>query len=221
MVIKIGIVTALAWEAECLAHIQQPSLLTELTGVGHQAAREGALKLIKQGANVLISFGCATALAPKLIAGTVLLPRHVITRNNTQLNCDNMWQQQLSQHLTHSCDAPLMDTITVLSSASEKAALASNSQAVAADMESAAILKVAEEHTIPAVVARVVLDSAEQSLPIGLMDCCDNYARPQPLRLAAWLMRSPSHIPTLFGLAKAQHKARKSLINLANAIVKE
>jgi len=221
--IRIGVVVALHWEAQCLQQLTlkpNTQLYWQLTGMGQQAAAIGAYQLIQKNVDLLVSFGCAAGLQPGLATGTPLLPKQVVTANGDVMHCDQHWQQRFSSELSKTCDAQLTETTMVLSSIADKAALASNSMAVAADMESAAILEVAMQNKVAALVTRTVLDDADQALPMGLTDCCDNFAQPKPWKMASWLARKPRRIAAIYQLAAAQRQARITLTAIARILEK-
>ncbi|HZC87472.1 MAG TPA: hypothetical protein VE266_10795, partial [Steroidobacteraceae bacterium] len=84
----LGIVAALAAESRPLGpatrHGVQLATLADgtlliLSGVGSAAAANGARRLLDAGARALLSWGLAGGLDPSLTAGTVVLPREVIS----------------------------------------------------------------------------------------------------------------------------------------------
>lgn len=213
----IGVIAALHWEAQCLQRAigTQQHIIYELTGIGPEAAARGADALLRQGAQLLISFGCAAGLDPKLVSGDLLLPRHVVTASGESLDCDTYWLERFSAQSARVCHKPLAETTTVLSSRPAKATLAASAAAAAADMESATVLRVAQAHGKPALALRAVLDSATQTLPAGLLDCCDAYGRTRPLRMTRWLVTKPARLRAVYALAAAQRCARKTLTDMA------
>ena len=83
---KLGIICALHSEARCFTSgelpAQQPVELNEkalliLSGMGRERARQAAQKLAEAGADCLVGFGSAGALAPALRAGDLVLAAEV------------------------------------------------------------------------------------------------------------------------------------------------
>ncbi len=220
----IGIIVALRWEAQCLKSVlkQQPdsNIIWQLTGMGPQAAADGVAELVANGATQLISYGCAAGLKPKLEAGRLLAPQQVIAANGELLDCDTVLWQRFSDQSGTACHDPLAEVNTVLSSAVAKSALGANTGAASADMESAAVLRAAKSQGVPAVVLRTVLDNAEQSLPAGLVDCCDAWGSPRSLSLTAWLLREPTRLSAVYALARAQRQACHTLTFIAKTLVR-
>ncbi len=217
----IGVVVALRWEARCLQKVlvkDSTTIRWQLTGMGPSAAAAGAQALIEQGANVLLSYGCAAGLQPGLTAGTLLLPQKIVTADGSHLLCDQHWWQRFSSQLTDACHAPLAETATVLTSCSAKKTLAADTQASATDMESAMVMRIAAQHKVPALVTRAILDDSEQTLPAGLIECCDSYAQPKILRLAGWLAAKPVRMQAMFKLARAQQQACQTLATVAQTL---
>lgn len=220
----IGIIVALRWEAQCLKSVlkQQPDskITWQLTGMGPQAAADGARQLIANGATQLISYGCAAGLQLRLEAGSLLAPQQVIQTDGEVLECDVRLWQWFSDQSGIACHDPLAEVNTVLSSTVAKSALRSSTGAAAADMESAAIMRAAKAQGVPAAVLRTVLDDAEQSLPAGLVDCCDAWGSPRSMSFAAWLLREPKRFSAVYALARAQRQARHTLVRIAKTLVR-
>ncbi|HZD53555.1 MAG TPA: purine phosphorylase, partial [Woeseiaceae bacterium] len=64
-----------------------------VSGVGPQRARGAARRLLADGAEALLSWGTATALAPWLEAGDVILPRGILRAGNAPLRVCEAWRK--------------------------------------------------------------------------------------------------------------------------------
>ena len=71
---RFGIITALESEADCLGRSHKCSdLLNFVSGIGSVAAARASSRAIEAGCDMLVSYGYAGALDPKLRAGDLLI----------------------------------------------------------------------------------------------------------------------------------------------------
>lgn len=232
---SVGIVTALAAEARTLTRrrlrVRTPLALEHggalwLSGMGQESAREAALGLIEAGATALVSFGVAGGLAPGLRSGTLICPSCVLDERSHDYQPDPAWRASIIRRLA-TTGLPRADEGTLLSlpvpllSVAEKGAMRERHQALAVDMESAAIAAVAGEYRIPFVVLRAIIDEREDNVPLDLQVGIDAWGRPRPVRLLMTLLRHPYLIGELPGLVARMGKATRSLRLAASAAALE
>lgn len=221
----IGIVCALDWEAACLPAADTMSRV-RVCGIGAEAATLAARALLAEGAGALVSFGSAGALSPRLSAGDLLLPESVIAPSGERLACCEPWLRSLGGSLAAAglaaSSGPLLQASRALSRVEQKAACRDHPEladAVAVDMESAAIAAVAEGAGRPFVAVRAVLDSADQVLPEALIAAVDARGRPRPGRLCKAIAMQPGLLRVLFALARARHRCARTLRRAGSILV--
>jgi adenosylhomocysteine nucleosidase len=219
----VGIVCALASEARHLGptvRLAAPlasladGTLVAITGMGGAAASMGARSLIAAGATALASWGMAGGLDPSLSAGAILLPSEVLGADGRIVNTERGWRDRLSAAVA--AHAPvrggrLLTTTRAIGSVAGKAELFRTTGAVAVDMESAAIGAVAEQHQLPFMAVRVVVDSAVDVLPRAVTAAADNEGRLQIWRLIGALALAPNELAPLLRLARRYRAANRSL----------
>lgn len=226
---RIGIVAALPGEVRTLARgctrpgvvIQDSdSVLLVLSGIGAERAARAARLLLESGAKALLSWGAAAALDPALRPGTLLLPMEIVAADGKRLPVSSEWHarvlrtvSQVSGSLSARTGA-LAESAAVLASPHDKLALLRRSGALGADMESAAVARVAQEHGMPFLAVRAISDGCDTALPFWLIQALDALGRPQPLRLCAGLLRHPGDILTLTRLARGFRAALSALSGL-------
>jgi len=211
---RVGVVAALNWEAAAFSERRAPgsNLLVESTGPGPGPAAEGAERLLERGASILLSWGSAGALGCAG-PGDIVLPYRVHDATRREFEVD----RDLSDRLVSACEgiAPLhrgnlasveAPVITV----SAKRALAESTGALAVDMESAAIARVAAAARVPFIAIRVILDTARRAVPAAAIAGMDG-PRTRPVRVLAGLLRSPADTGGLIALGFAAHRARRTL----------
>lgn len=173
-----GIVVALPAEyrtfvgAGALARIR-------LAGVGAGNAARAAEALVAEGARGLVSWGCAAGLDPAAAPGTLCLPRIVIEREEA-FPADRGWHERVREALAQrlrATDAPLVAAAHVIATVAEKRQLGARHEAVAADMESAAIARVARAHGLPFLAVRAIVDPAGMAVPSAVAGGVDARGR--------------------------------------------
>jgi adenosylhomocysteine nucleosidase len=223
----VGIVCALASEARHLGPTVRSAeplgsladgTLVAITGMGGAAASMGALSLIAAGATALASWGMAGGLDPALSAGAILLPTEVLGPDGRIVNTEPGWRNRLSAAVA--AHAPvrsgrLLTTPRAIGSVADKAELFRTTGAVAVDMESAAIGAVAQQHQLPFMAVRVVVDSATDVLPRAVTAAADNEGHLQIWRLIGALALAPNDLAPLIRLARRYRAANRSLAAIA------
>jgi adenosylhomocysteine nucleosidase len=224
----VGIVTALAAEASALANpiwrrdtpvpLVDGTLLS-VSGIGAAAAADAARALVEAGATALTSWGLAGGLDPALRAGTIFLPSNVISRDGIGFSTASDWRLRLSTAVASrrpvTCGTLLTSSYPIATVA-DKAAVLRETGALAVDMESLAIAKIAATHGLPFIAVRVIVDTADDVLPRSLI-AASRSGRMQFWRLIGALALAPGDVSALVRLARRYRAARRSLIALARA----
>jgi len=217
----IGFIAALAIECASLRRHRSraaPWLVVQ-SGPGAARAADGARRAIDSGAGLLVSWGLAGGLDAAVAPGTVLLPRRVVEQGAEPLLADAAWHARLSA-LAGDLDLEQGDLLTVpaaLESPAAKRAAAAATQAVAVDMESAAVAAIAARARVPFVALRVVVDGLDDALPPGAegwIDARGNRRVTAALRAAV----DARQWRALLTLAKRYRVASLALDRLARAL---
>jgi adenosylhomocysteine nucleosidase len=186
----------------------------EVCGVGAAGARRAAQQLVDLGVDALASWGMAAGLDPGLAPGTVIIPTQVIGLRAHEYAPDILWRRRLLDRLGDAVTiviAPLADAPVVLETCDAKAAIFERTGAAAADMESAAVARVAAEHGLPLLVIRVVLDAAAITLPGSLGRVIDDTGRVRVPQLMIRAVFDPSGWPRWPGLVRSFLAARHAM----------
>jgi hypothetical protein len=182
-------------------------------GLGAAQLRRPALAPTGRG---LVSFGFAGGLAPDLPCGTLLLPRRLRSRDGRFWPVHEPWREEVEAAIRSGAppasDGDLADTREVIGSASVKRALHASSGAVAADMESLTLAKLAAGAGIPFLAFRVIIDEAGEALPGALVKVVRRDGR---LRWP-WLLRALATSPrALWHFTCAYRRASQALATAA------
>lgn len=195
-------------------------ILLAYAGAGPLNAEQAAKNLIVKGANRLISWGCAAALDGQLRPGQLVIPE--LTQIDLQrYETDKRWSHKLrcrlSQKLTV-VGGSLLSTSRIVASGGEKQVLQRETGAIALDMESAAIAKVAQQANLPYLVLRAIADPASMSLPQAVVVALDDQGQVRLGRLLRHLLLRPWQIPSLIRLGMHFAAARRTLKFLAKQL---
>jgi adenosylhomocysteine nucleosidase len=216
---RVGAVTGLAAEAKVARRagiIARPS--------GSIAAQTTAIaeRLLSEGAEALISFGIAGALAPALTPGCLLVPRAVIDETGARYAVDSEWRTQISDALRHAGlrldDGDLLGAREAAASPARKAELYRVTGAVAIDLGSDLVAQAAARAYRPFLVLRAVSDSATQALPDAAVHGLAANGKPALGRVLLSVARDPRQIPALIKLAGDTRRALDALGSALRAV---
>ena len=225
---NLGLIAALPREARSLG-VTPPLPMCPLplpglgelvvSGMGCERARRAAQHLADRGARQLVSWGLAGALQPGLTSGQQLCPTAVVDSEGRRYPVTADLQTACLAWVCPGAEtADLISWAEVLFDPKQKQALYRDRGCVAVDMESTAIAQVARERKLDFVVLRTVFDSAEQIFPVSVLDNTDAWGSVRVGGLAAALLRTPSDLLLLPGLACPARRSGQSLKAMARAL---
>jgi len=150
--------------------------LVALSGIGGERAYTAGAILVSKGATALLSWGCAAALDDRLRPGCLILPERIIAANGKIHKVHAEWHQRLyraleSRHTVRT--EALVESNAILETPAEKRALAKRTEAAATDMESAAQARLAQEHHLPFVAIRAIVDTTSTNIPENVLKALD------------------------------------------------
>jgi adenosylhomocysteine nucleosidase len=190
------------------------TLLVTFSGTGGKNAKLAAELLVAKGATQLISWGCAAALQADMKSGDLILADTLIDCNDTKLVVNADWhnhsKQLLSQSMPVHCGS-LAESLEIVSSSEEKQQLQTFTGAIALDMESAAIAKVAQKNSLPFLVIRAIVDPVTMDLPRAIQYAANTEGDIVVSRLLLFLALHPLELPGLIKLGIQFNAAKKTL----------
>jgi hopanoid-associated phosphorylase len=216
---RVAAVTGLAAEAEVARRagiIAQPSggIATQTTAI--------AESLLREGAEALISFGLAGALAPALAPGALLVPRAAIDETGARYAVDSEWRMRMIDALRGAGlwldERDLLGASGVAASLARKAELHRVTGAVAIDLESHLVAQAAARAGRPFLVLRAIADSATQALPDAAVHGLAPNGKPALGRVLRSVARDPRQIPALIKLAGDTRRGLDALRSALRAI---
>jgi adenosylhomocysteine nucleosidase len=190
------------------------------SGAGAENAKKAAELLIAHGAGRLISWGCAAGLTDDLQPGALILADRCIAADNSVFETDKDWRECAAALLAE--HAPVIRAMTesysVIASSKDKLNLAHATQAVALDMESSAVAKVAKAKVVPFLVVRAIADPRDMDLPEAVRVAVGEDGQVDLVRLMRHLLRHPLELPALIRLG-LHFKAAKNTLKKAGQVL--
>ena len=171
-----------------------------LVGIGRRNA-ERAIRaaLAEEQPDLVLTCGFAGGLRPELTSGTVVFAADLETGLEPALLAAG------AKPARFHC-AP-----RVMATAEEKRALRAGTRADAVEMESQSICAVCREHKIPSATVRVVLDTAQEDLPLDFNKLMTVEQKMSYGKLALALAKSPGKAAELLRLQKQTRMAAARL----------
>ena len=221
---RLGIVTGLVAEADCIARPtgeweQAGRPFLYCAGANGERAREGARRLIEDGAQALVSFGMAGGLDPGLEPGALIFADTVQAPDYEPLATSRDWRQGLIALIGNEVPVSVGAVITTarpVASPAAKEALARDTGAIAVDMESHGVGAAAAEADLPFIVVRAVADPARRALPWAALAGVGPDGGRRPLAVLLRLLARPRDIADVVRLAGDSRAALSSLRRVAS-----
>jgi adenosylhomocysteine nucleosidase len=219
-----GIVVALAEELTTLTSKKMAKgqclfiadkLLVAYSGVGSANAQDAAELLVARGATRLMSWGCAGALSASLKPGDLVLADTLIAATgNVEMAVDADWHSDTKNRLAAFVVAHtgrLAESISLVSDSQDKKQLHALTGAIAVDMESIAIAKVAGRYALPFLAIRVIVDPANMTLPRAINYSLNHQGEVVLGKLLLFVAAHPAELPGLIKLGLHSNAAKNTL----------
>jgi adenosylhomocysteine nucleosidase len=193
-------------------------LLVVYSGAGHVNAKSASELLVAKGANRLISWGCAAALSESLKPGDLILADELIDAGNVVMATSADWLAYAKNSLAKFVviqSGRLAESTSIVSSSKEKKQLHAITGAIALDMESVAVARVAKQHTLPFLTIRVIADPVNMNLPRAINYSLNNQGEMVLRKLLLFLFLHPAELPGLIKLGLHFNAAKKTLKSIA------
>ncbi len=167
----------------------------------------------------LVSFGIAGGLAPELEAGTVIVSGEVISEQQHWAN-ERQHRGQVSRfaHSIGAIEGLVFGAGSILATQTEKKRAWTATRALAVDLESEIVARIATALGIPFIVLRTIADTARRDLPPASLIPLGAKGKPRLSKVFAEVVRRPSQLREMIGLAQETRIALSALTGPARAL---
>lgn len=217
---RLGVVTGLASEADCL----EPQSAAKggrvlCAGADPARAEDAARKLISEGCTGIMSFGLAGGLDPAVDAGALVVADSVILPDGSRLETDTGWRHRLLQGLGpvtgQVVTGALVGSDGAVLDEWRRKTLREASGAVAVDMESHAVARVAVEFATPFLAVRAVSDTFRHRVPAWVPGTIQPDGRPRWSTVVSGVLAHPTDITALMRLRTSSRRGLATLRRVA------
>jgi hopanoid-associated phosphorylase len=201
------------------ARVARAAGFSTVVGAGDRDRTAALVESALRQANCLVSFGIAGALAPGLRAGDVVISTEVISDSERWRAPDSFRTRVASlADQVGSIEGPVFGARRIIATPSEKRRVREETGALAVDLESDVVARIAASAGIPFLVVRTIADTVYRELPPAALIPLAEDGTPNLLRVLASVARRPRQVAALFGLARETRAALAALAAPARAL---
>jgi adenosylhomocysteine nucleosidase len=201
------VVVGLAFEARIAAG---PGMSVICSGDG-QNLSNAVTRAITPDCRGLVSFGVAGGLDPNLKPGACVVASAIVS-GNTRMATDPEWSEQLVKTIPDAVYGILAGVRAPVADPAAKRALHEKTGAIAVDMESYVVAKVAAAHGLPMAAIRVITDPAMRALPEAVLAAMRPDGTTSITAMIRSLVKRPRELPALVQTALDARAARSTLL---------
>lgn len=172
---------------------------------------------VRAGCRSIISFGVAAGLDPALRAGDCIVASE-IADSRQRYPADGVWRRKLSRVIPGVRIGCIAGVDAVVADPAAKRELHLSTGAIAADMESHIVARVAADHGIAFAAIRVVLDPAHRMLPGAAIAAAGRNGRLDLASMTRAVLARPAQLAALGRLTCDAYAARRSLVRLRHML---
>ncbi len=205
----IGIVVGLAAEGKIARSLSSRVLIS---GGDPELAMRHAQELVQAGASTLMSFGIAGGLSPNLPSGALIVADEVVTELE-----DYPAMASCAERVGARTGA-IYGGDSIVATPAEKAELRQRTGALAVDLETGPVARVAKEAGIPFIAVRAIADPSDHGLPPAALLPLSASGQPRLMAVLWSVATHPGQIPALIRTAKQTRAAMTALKQAARRL---
>jgi hopanoid-associated phosphorylase len=200
----------------CLCGLAAEAKIARRAGL---SALVGSLGAAAGCADLLVSFGIAGGLRPRLRPGSLVVASEVVAEDGSW-RADDSWRRRVAAFAREvgAAEGPVLGAAATVATCADKERAGAETGAVAVDLESAAVARAAAALELPFLVLRAIADDARRELPPAALVPLRADGTPDIRRILGSLLRRPWQAPGLLGLARDARAALAALPGPASAL---
>lgn len=201
------------------ARVARAAGLQAAVGAGDRVRTAALAESAVREAGLLVSFGIAGGLAPELCPGDVVVSGDIVSEAGRWRAEDGLRGRcaRLAREIG-AVEGALFGSGRIIATAAEKRRARNATGALAVDLESDIVARIASAAGIPFVAVRAIADAADRDLPPAALVPLAADGRPQPARVARAVLRRPLQAAALVRLARDTRTALAALGAPARAL---
>jgi hypothetical protein len=201
------------------AKIARAAGFPAIIGAGDRQRTAALIEEAVQRANCLMSFGIAGALATHLRPGDVVISTEVVS-DGYRWTAEPAFQTRAAALAREigAFEGVVFGASAILATEEEKSRARRDTGALAVDLESDVVARIASRAGIPFLVARTIADTACRELPPAALIPLSVAGTPDLARVFASVLRRPRQIANLVALARETRMALLALAGSAHAL---
>ncbi|MGA8551855.1 MAG: hypothetical protein WB678_16640 [Stellaceae bacterium] len=201
------------------ARIARAAGFSAIVGAGDRIRTAALVEGAVRRASCLVSFGIAGALSPELRSGDVVISTKVVAGGW-------IWRapEPFATRVADlggrigALEGAVLGAAGILATAAEKRRAWAETGALAVDLESDVVARIASAAGIQFVVLRAIADAACRELPPAALIPLADDGTPNLARVLACVLRRPRQVSALIGLARETRIALSALAGAAPAL---
>jgi adenosylhomocysteine nucleosidase len=201
------------------ARIARAAGFSTVVGAGDRDRTATLVESAVRQANCLVSFGVAGGLAPEQRAGDVVISTEVVS-DSGRWQAEDSFRTRVAGLAARigAIEGPVFGASRIIARTDEKRRAWEATDALAVDLESDVVARIAAAAGIPFVVVRTIADPVYRELPPAALIPLAEDGRPQLARVLASVLRGPRQVAALFGVARETRAALAALVLPAHAL---
>lgn len=192
-------------------------------GTSTDAVRQATLDLISfHHPQWMINAGFAAALEPEIVRGTILMAEQIVDSSGHQLDMGlNVDRESMKKH-DGTLVGRLLTADRVLRSRKEREKSRETFSAIAADLDSAIVAQVCQQHGVRLIAIRAISDELDDKLPAEVRQFHDQKTIAGKLGATAGaLMRRPSALKDLWDLKQQGIETSDKLARFLGGVIRQ
>jgi hopanoid-associated phosphorylase len=172
---------------------------------------------VRAGCPSIISFGVAGGLAPDLTPGDCVVASAIIDYPALRAT-DRLWSERLVDTIPGARQGPIVGGNSVVSNPADKRRLHEVTGAIAVDMESHLVARLAASHGLAFAAVRVIIDPAHRVVPPAALLAMAPSGNTDVSAMLWEIFARPSQVSRLMRLAADAMAARAALVRLRRVL---
>ncbi len=226
----LGIVCGMVSEVRALGRwANDPRIAIAVSGARPGRAEAEARRLVAEGCRALLRWGVAGGLDPALVPGDAVVPAEVVAEDGARFPLSHTVIARLDRAI-QSGEMPrssrgmtgsgaILGLNSMVLTVAEKADLYQRIGAVAVDMESHRVVRVAAAAGLPVLAVRTIGDPAGRTLPALAARALGEDGRLRIGPVVAGLLRRPGDLAALLRVKRDTDAALARLAAVAEALI--